>query len=302
MSECRKCNVKFINTSEAIPCSECKNFVHAACSRLVLYEKFKKMNTQARAAWKCDDCVGSSEGTLIGFEHKFKLMMDKLSKVHDDLISLINAKNNEVLSQIDTLNKKSEDTNIRLEALKADNSKILKTCEELEGKNAELTKRIITLENDMNLMHQRSRMDNIEINGIAQTKNEDLLEILKAISKALNVNFKPEDVSVAHRVPNYRKSTSIIVKFISRNIKNTWLNAAKVKKSLNSTEIDQNLEKAKVYINEHLSPYNKKLFRQARILKNEGKLTYAWVKDGKVLVRATPESTVKRIQNFEDFS
>jgi hypothetical protein len=56
-------------------------------------------------------------------------------------------------------------------------------------------------------------------------------------------------------------------------------------------------ESRNVYINESLTPFNRKLYAKARNLKSEKKVKYLWVRDGNIYVRKTDGSDRITIRN-----
>ncbi|XP_022194553.2 uncharacterized protein LOC111052228 [Nilaparvata lugens] len=151
------------------------------------------------------------------------------------------------------------------------------------------------LREEINFLQQRSRIENIEITGVPQTDSENIYSVLGAVAKAIGVPYKDDDIAIAHRVPNTGGNFNIIVKFVARKIKIAWLEAAKKKRGINSSDLGLGLPKSAVYINEHLSPINKQLLGKAKELRKNGKLTYVWVKSGKIFVRKDAASLAKQI-------
>lgn len=117
----------------------------------------------------------------------------------------------------------------------------------------------------------------------------------------MGVSYTREDISIAHRLsrPNNENHSApaIVVQFVSRSVRAEWLSAAKKRKIL-TTDLSPSLQPAPVYINEHLSAHNKQLLGRAKSLVREKKLAYAWVNDGRVLVRKTADSQAERVRDF----
>ncbi|XP_039279166.1 uncharacterized protein LOC120350345 [Nilaparvata lugens] len=158
------------------------------------------------------------------------------------------------------------------------------------------------LENEIHDLQQYTRKDNLEIVGIPETKQENLLVVMEAVAKSINVDFKKEDLSIVHRMPTAKGSSSIVAKFSSRSKKIEWIAAARKMKGIKSTDICNKLPRSDVYVNEHLSPYYKRLLGKAKSLKINKKLTFVWVRDCKIFVKKSEHSRTKRIMNEEDLN
>ncbi|XP_039274997.1 ATP-dependent RNA helicase DBP3-like, partial [Nilaparvata lugens] len=61
------------------------------------------------------------------------------------------------------------------------------------------------------------------------------------------------------KMPTAKGSSSIVAKFSSRSKKIEWIAAARKMKGIKSTDICNKLPRSDVYVNEHLSPYYKRL-------------------------------------------
>lgn len=296
MPTCFMCD-KDVNNNEVVKCSSCKNVFHAACTRLENIEKFKKKNTESKAAWKCDDCVGVNKGEA-SLDSKINKVLELITTLRADFTqqtSLITAKVEELSKQVEAVKITTDETKFRLDELSKENKEIIQTCEQLKHRNAELTTAVSQLEDEVHSLQQQSRLENIEIVGIPATNGEDLYNVLNSVAQAIGIDFKPYDISATHRVPNSRKTTSIVVKFVSRKVKMDWITAAKKKRSLKISDITPNLKEGDVFINDHLSPYYKVLLGLAKSLKKDNKLAYVWVREGKILIRESATSPVKRI-------
>lgn len=57
-----------------------------------------------------------------------------------------------------------------------------------------------------------------------------------------------------------------------------------------------------MYINDHLTPENKRLFAQALALKKEKEWQFLWVDNCKIKARKTQDSNVYRISGVSDLA
>ena len=53
-------------------------------------------------------------------------------------------------------------------------------------------------------LEQYTRKNNIELNGVVETPQEDVEEICCAVAKVIGVQLAKEDIEAAHRIPTRR--------------------------------------------------------------------------------------------------
>lgn len=128
-----------------------------------------------------------------------------------------------------------------------------------------------------------------------------LIKKLKTIASTLHVELADTDVDAIHRVPTKAKGPkNIIVKFTSRKPRDKLMQAAKKKRL---TTLELGLEESKpIYVNEHLCPENKLLLGKAIQTKREKQWKFAWVSEGKILMRKQETSTVVHVTCEEDLA
>lgn len=154
-----------------------------------------------------------------------------------------------------------------------------------------------------------NRVENLELIGIPKTDREQLMEILRNVSRAINIPFNESHISAVWRKEesssdNYYKKVeqqSIIVRFVSRELKDRWLKKGRDLIVIPGAECLPRIPGADVYINEHLSNAKKSLMKSAKRLEETRKICFAWLKDGHVYIRITPTSKAVKIKSMKDF-
>lgn len=148
----------------------------------------------------------------------------------------------------------------------------------------------------INQLEQHARAGNVEIQCVPEKKDENLVEVVKQLSKAIDMDLKDPDVHHVTRIAKFNRQSnrprSIIVQFSSPRTRDTFMAAAiKFNKSskdgagkLNSSHIGLH-ESTPIYITEHLSPTNKALHAAARLRAKEKGYKYVWVRSGRIYVR-----------------
>jgi cell division protein FtsB len=131
--------------------------------------------------------------------------------------------------------------------------------------------------------------------GISNVATEEM--VVKFCRDSLGVHVTNEDISVAHRLPTKtNRSTSgsqgplmpapIIVRFTRRRIRDAVFGA---KKQLKNT-------RPGVFINEHLTPRNAELYRQARLLVKQKKLVSAWTYNCQIFIKDSEMTDARSIK------
>ncbi|XP_022184978.1 uncharacterized protein LOC111044202 [Nilaparvata lugens] len=179
--------------------------------------------------------------------------------------------------------------------------------ESLMTENSNLKKKCNDLETRLEDLEQYSRANSIEINGIPEDKNEDIIQIVKNVGHGLGVPVQEQDIVACHRLGSPNKdgvrTREIIVKFVRRLVKENLLQQRRVKRNFNTRDIgimDRTTEA--VYINESLSVARRKIFNELKIMKKDNLLQYVWVRNGKVLTRAHDGAKVVAVTTLDQVS
>ncbi|KAI5718519.1 hypothetical protein M8J77_022471 [Diaphorina citri] len=191
------------------------------------------MSKDRKAGWKCIDCKDvkekeqnkdkdnrndqnkekskkeSKNQERDAFNIEMKTMEENGNKLMDYLNSKFQSLENSIKDQKD-------------DVIKALNLKV----KELEEKLEERDQKIADLEDRMDFIENRSRISNVEIRNMPETKNEDVQFLVESIGHTLGISVKEGDIQIAHRVQNRdgsNKNRPIIAHLGSRYIRNKWL-------------------------------------------------------------------------------
>lgn len=180
--------------------------------------------------------------------------------------------------------------------MKAKQAELIASNNELSARNAALEKRVGELE-------QYSRLNNIEIKGVLVTEDENCHEILQTMANAIECPVEVTDIDVVYRVPTMSKNKNeknIIVRFCSREKKNDFLRKARKARLCTSNIGFSGNTDVPVFVNEHLTFENKKLFSKALSLKKEHHWQFLWTDNCRIKARKTEDSKVFRIDTERD--
>ena len=141
-------------------------------------------------------------------------------------------------------------------------------------------------------MQQYLRRDCLEITGIPVVPLDDPCNLVAEVCEILNVGLDENDISVAHRLRATKNTKDrIIVKFVKRNKRDE---VYKQRSKLNgkttrclptvNAEIQEGSigTTAKIYINESLTAYRRRLFGKINAFKNANNYKFIWTTNGTI--------------------
>ena len=152
-------------------------------------------------------------------------------------------------------------------------------------------------------VQQYQRRDCIEITGVPVLPTDNPKQIVVEVGELMGIDVTEDHISTAHRLPSTKKVPNrIIAKFVYRDKKEEFYKRRRQftgKKSIDipcvANEYGESIyESNKIYINESLTPYRRKLFGKINEFKRTNKWKHIWsVINGKILLRQTGDSSVE---------
>ena len=175
----------------------------------------------------------------------------------EELLTVILASDNVKYELFNTLN----------ESAKSLNDTIITFREEVSNNSAQivtLNSKILLLQQENNILktdieniHRRSRSNNIEIVGLPDPRQDSSDEsmAMELFSELGLSDFQSDYIDACHVVPTRRKDGRrvVVCRFVSRKMKEKVLLAKKGRREL---KLEGNI----IYINEQLTPNNRKTF------------------------------------------
>lgn len=201
----------------------------------------------------------------------------------------------------DYMNKlmnKMSDLTTRLDGVLEENRKLREEASAREVEILKLNKRVDVLE-------QRSRINNVEIANFPITTNEKPAEIVKAAAQLVGMEIKDVEIQAVHRVPRYdNKVKNIVVQFVSRWKKNIFIQSCinyrkNHNNSISASAINSSLSDQPVYISEHLSPKMKVLLAKTRKRVREVGWMNAHTRDGVIYAKKDENDKKKTLISEE---
>ena len=153
-------------------------------------------------------------------------------------------------------------------------------------------------------LEQYSRKNSWEILCVPEGAYTSTDEVVIRIGEAINVDIKPEDIEISHKLKR-KTSKLVIVKFVSHKVKSLLYKARTKLKNVKTSDVfpsyvSASREDERIFINENLTNYRKELFWKANKMKKDNMITSTWTVDGKIFVKTSPSGVPVRIYCDED--
>lgn len=197
------------------------------------------------------------------------------------------------------LSQQFDDFNKRTQLLENEN-KVLK--KELSS----LQMRLSAVEADYNDLQHQLYEKHIYVSGIPQTQNECINKIILDIAAVNKIEIKSENIVNCKRLP-LRKTNKdkplqhpqIMVEFDRVSIKNELLLKQKSNGPILQSQLKISSNNNKIYLNEFLSNYNKKLLHETQKLKTKHGIKFVWAKFGYIFLRQDETSKIIKIRSID---
>lgn len=181
--------------------------------------------------------------------------------------------------------------------------KEIKNLHQLKTELEEVKVQNRKLRTDVNANEQRDRLLNVEIVGIPERDNENLNDIILNIGKRTEIDMGSDDILQVNRVtPKLKvqgRPRNIVAKLRTRQLKDNIISQAR-KRRLSTKDLDIQGSIVPVYINEHLTLYNKNLLKKAKEIANIKEYQYIWTKNCRIYVRKAVTIPIIFISDEED--
>ncbi|XP_046666447.1 uncharacterized protein LOC124358200 [Homalodisca vitripennis] len=263
---------------------------------------------ELNSVWRCNSCNNERRKSmrLETSVQDGKLTLEDMMKVLNDIREDQKATKQDFNTSYEALHVKLEENAQSLQSALQKIEEFSKRVVDLELENGNLKKKVDELEIRVDDMEQYSRRNCLEIQGIPEEKNENVLDIVKDVGRALGMDVSEEMIDTCHRLgqkdSGYRGPRGIIVKFVRRLDREALLQKRRERKKDFSTRhlsLDRPSD-VPVYLNESLSPMRRKLLAKARMLKRDRGYKYIWLRNGNILLRKEEGSAVIQIKTQAD--
>ncbi|XP_063891065.1 uncharacterized protein LOC135116963 [Helicoverpa armigera] len=274
-------------------------------SNVCVRQKRPRMDGSPEPEFQCPkteliDCIRQEIRSVLSLEISANIKKSITIEL-GDIKSLFN----DLKQSVDFMSEEFDRMKAELETCRNGNKILHKENDSLRHTISELSSRV-------NLIEQHARQQNLEINGIPESKAENLVKTVQQIGNVISCSIKDDDILSVVRVrkldPESSNPRAVVVKLRSMLLRDTILtsvmnyNKAHPDKKLNSQHLGYANSIKPVFVSEHLSPLNKKIHAAARKVAKEKGYKYVWVRDGKILIRKDDGQQAKQIKSLEAVS
>ena len=223
----------------------------------------------------------------------------KLRKVIEELKDSANFFEKELNDLKDSL-LKTKNENKTLKDFLEETRRELKAVKDDLGEQKEESEQLWSAFDDL---EQYTRKTSLEIHGIPQNAYSDTDTAVIKVAEALNITVEPEDIEISHKL---MRGKAIIVKFCSHKVKSKIYKERVKLKHVKISDIFPSYastgQQHRIFVNENLTAYRRRMVGKANKRRQEGTLTSVWTLDGKMYIKTSPEGAPVRIFSEEDRS
>lgn len=223
-------------------------------------------------------------------------ILDRISVLHEDVKKDINEVKIKNQQLTDCINTFKDEIKTSFSKVDEEFTKFKNEIFALKKENKVLKKSLFLLQSSLEESIQHSIYNKIKILNVPNHPNIQIFEILQRISIVIGFDFSKEKLGDFYRLKSKQNTNfapPILFNFLRNNDKHEFMNCYRKFLKNKKLTLDQiiNDSPAEVnpsnvlYISEHLSPLNYKIFKLAKALKSQGKIKFVWVRNNKVLVR-----------------
>lgn len=190
-----------------------------------------------------------------------------------------------ITTRLDELIKNQITTNDTLLTLSNRILELEKTLKEKDGI-------IQNLEIKINILEQNEKACLVEISGVKKEPNENVETIVNDIAGIIDVDINLFDIENVYRKLSNRNldAPQIVVEFSSKKKREEFIRKrGKIE-----------FKGSRIYINESLTAYNRKLFWETRSKAKELGYRYIWTRNGRILCKKDDMTKKTQIKSIED--
>ncbi|XP_068714183.1 uncharacterized protein [Montipora foliosa] len=174
---------------------------------------------------------------------------------------------------------------------------------ELAGTIDRQDQSLYRVESALDETQQYLRRDCLEINGVPISSYENPNQLVKEVGLLAGVEIDDRHIVAAHKLPDSKNvKNRLLVKFIQRDKREELYKHRKnlVEKNISHLPSVED-GNGKIFINESLTSYRKRLFGRIREYKRNNNLKYLWTSNGKIMLKVNDTSPTQAFVTHEQF-
>lgn len=317
-NKCNHCG-KFLATIEGVKCTKCVSLYHKACANV-------SPTGRQPLKWLCRGCKApasekgavhntlssQSDNTEEAFEdaienktlaQEMRLLRIELASVSKEMASFRQelSRLNSVVAEFHNRVDNFEERLTNLESFSRERQPV-------SAEESDSVQIITRLQSEFNEREQENLLNDVEISGLDEKSGENVTHMVILLAKKLGSELTEQDIVSAERSGPRRitadknlppRSRPIAVRLARRALRDGLLRAARVRRGTDSAGITTT-EPKRVYVNERLTHVNRHLFYKAREECRRVGWKFSWTKGGRIYVRQTELSEIRRIRSLSD--
>lgn len=298
---CNTCGRGINKRGQGVQCGKCSLSFHTLCAKINDHQ-YQVLQSDF-IIWHCEKCRAEHPSDTRTPLTSFEQLSGNLESIpwfetlKTKILTEINSKFDAILKSVTFCSDKISDFELKMNQM---NEKI-KTIDNLQKENLDLKNKIATLDMRVNDMEQYSKLNNLIIHNIPESRSENVLDVVKTIADRIGVPINSDEIDMAHRLKsnstsNTSRPKNIVVKFISRLTKERFLTSFRQNKNFSTSNLNIAGPDQQIFINEHLSQFNNQLFKDARHKLKQNGFKYVWTKNCRIFARKEDTSRIKSIQ------
>jgi uncharacterized protein YoxC len=302
---CKTCKLDL--EDDYVTCGQCNSNYHFQCSG-VSDRTWKAKSVARKQEWKCVQCRDPGvRSRLNSANQSGDQESDDGTQPLEKIISSILAKHTQNLNdkldhieeKINTWTSKMDTMLDSITRIEQDITRLQQTTQDLRNRCNDMKTNVDRNTLEIEELKQYSRNHNIEIVGLPTYDNLSLRSKVKEIIEKIGVGLDDKEY-VAHYVKGKTtQNNKVIVQFTNRYTRDTVMKQAKKAKPRLSLIVNNETDRA-IYFNDHLTPYYRQLFYEARKTKNIKGFQFTWFSGTNVFMKKDPTGKVFKIKHVSD--
>lgn len=240
------------------------------------------------------------------------MLHSTINRMISEQLKPINSQNSElhesmsyISEQLDNLKKENADLRKLLSTVSSDLRLLKEENKTLKEKLEVTISRVKLLEDESMRQQQWIRLQNIEITGIPENRDESTSDLVRRVVQHIGVSIEESDLEFAHRVQPRRTTSAerarpIVARLRHRSVKDKIIAAARKNRNITTRELGMGGESNRVFVNEHLTKENKMLLSSCKQRAKEVNFKYIWTKNCRIYARKNDVSPPIPISSASD--
>ncbi|CAG4949751.1 unnamed protein product [Colias eurytheme] len=319
MTKCTACG-KFASSADGVKCNECGCFYDKVCVKIpknvknsnnwlcpICTSKMPRRDNTETPVKGCSPALSESDsmGNVVEELKLFRTeMVNEMSELKKEILGLSN-RMNKLFDTVEGLTSRLDTVEEKIIALEEHRS--INTCNHDE----DIANTVSQLKSELNDREQESLLTDIEISGLTECDNENLVHLVTLVASKLSITINENDIVYVQRMGPPRSHSSedlkpsprpVAVRLARRSLRDEFIKGARVRRGADTSGFNLPGPIRKLYVNERLTRTNRQLFRKARDEGAKRSWRFVWTRDGRIYARKQSGSPAMRIKMDSDIA